>query len=86
MADALRTADFYAGVWTDDAARRILGRDAYVRAIRSWSLRPVAVHGGVMFFSKAAVRAHLPRPLSPAVAREYNALKRRLAALTGIRI
>jgi hypothetical protein len=46
----------------------------------------VAVRGGVMFFSKAAVRAHLPRPLSPAVAREYNALKRRLAALTGIRV
>ena len=84
MAGAAWTADDYAGIWTDDAARRILGRDAYVRAIRSWSLRPVAVRGGVMFFSKAAVRAHLPRPVSAAVAREYAGLKRRLREVFGV--
>jgi len=67
-------------VWTEEAARQVLGRHAYTKAIRSWSLRPVAVRGGTMLFRRADVRAHLPRPLSPAVQREYAALRRAMRA------
>jgi hypothetical protein len=79
--------DFYATVWTEEAARQVLGRDAYVKAIRSRSLRPAAVRAGVRLFRKADVRAHLPSPLVAQVRAEVEkglaAARRFLASRAG---
>jgi hypothetical protein len=77
--------DFYGTVWTEEAARQVLGRDVFTKATRAWSLRPVAVRGGVQLFRRSDVQACLPRVLPPAVQREYNELRRlfRAAGLGG---
>jgi hypothetical protein len=73
-------ADAYSGLWTEEAVKTLLGRDAFTKAVRTWALRPVAVRGGVMLFDRRDVRPHLPRVLPPAVQREYAALRRAMRA------
>jgi hypothetical protein len=73
-------ASDYSALWTEEAVKTLLGRDAFAKAVRSWSLRPVAVRGGVMLFDRRDVRPHLPRVLPPAVQREYAALRRAMRA------
>jgi hypothetical protein len=78
-------ADDYRGLWTQAAAEVLLGRQAFAKAVRGRSLRPVAVRGGVQLFRKADVRRHLPRPLLSEVAREWAEVKRRFREVFGVR-
>jgi hypothetical protein len=70
----------YGEFWTEAAAEVLLGRQAFTKALRSRSLRPAAVRAGVQLFRREDVRRHLPRVLSPAVQREYLALRRAMRA------
>jgi hypothetical protein len=77
---ATPAADAYREFWTEAAAEVLLGRQAFTKAVRNRSLRPAVVRAGVRMFRRSDVRAHLPRQLSPAVQREYLALRRAMRA------